>query len=277
MTDHTVDAVAFGRFEKAGWERAAAAYHDAVGDVTQQSIPALLDAVAAAPGVRLLDAATGPGYVAGAAAARGASAVGLDVADAMLDRARRAFPRVEFLAGDAQALPFADGAFDAVTIAFGLMHLARPELAVAEAHRVLRPGGRFGFAVWAPPDRALGIGIPLQAIQTHGRTDVPLPPGPPVYRYGDHAAARGVLEDAGFAGVEVVEVPQTWRLPSGAALLPAIRDATVRTAALLAAQDPGALDAIQRAAVEAAEAYRDGDAVALPMPAVVACGVKASG
>ena len=72
-----------------------------------------MDAVGLRQGVRLLDIATGPGYVAAAAAARGARAVGLDFAAPMVAHARTMNPAVEFQEGGAEALPFPDHSFDA--------------------------------------------------------------------------------------------------------------------------------------------------------------------
>ena len=63
---------AFHDFERSGWQRAAAHYADAFGSITSQAIPALVDAVGAAPGVHLLDVATGPGYLAAEAVAEAA-------------------------------------------------------------------------------------------------------------------------------------------------------------------------------------------------------------
>ena len=159
------DPSAFHDFEHAGWERAAAFYGDAFGALTAQTAPAVLDAAGAGPGSRLLDVCSGPGFIAAAAAARGATVSGLDFSSAMVAAARQRFPALTFREGDAEALPFDAGSFDAVTMNFGLLHLARPDTALAEAHRVLRPGGRYAFTVWAAPERAVGFGLALRAIE----------------------------------------------------------------------------------------------------------------
>src|SRR5262249_11743014 len=89
-------------------------------------------------------------------------------------------PSIDFRPGDAEALPFPDRRFDAVVMSFGLLHLGRPDQALAEAHRVLRPHGRIGFTVWAKPDEAVAVGIILPAIGRHERLHPPLlqPRGP---------------------------------------------------------------------------------------------------
>jgi SAM-dependent methyltransferase len=94
--------------------------------------------------------------------------------------------RQVLLHGDAEALPFSTsgaehsaGLFDAVTCNFGVLHLGRPEDFFAEAHRVLRPGGRLAFTVWAAPPATEGFAITLGALGEHGDPNVALPAGPP--------------------------------------------------------------------------------------------------
>ena len=167
-----IDLNAFHSFEHEGWQRAAEHYIGAFGEVTMQTAEPLLDAVGTGPGTRLLDVATGPGFVAAAAAARGAQVIGLDFSSAMIAAAARRHNGIVFREGDAEGLPFDPESFDAVVMNFGLLHLARPEAAIAEAARVLSPGGRYAFTVWAAPDQAVGFGIVLRAIERFGRLDV---------------------------------------------------------------------------------------------------------
>jgi SAM-dependent methyltransferase len=274
MTLPDPNPYAFRDFEHAGWERAAAFYIDAFGALTAQTAPAMLDAVRAAPGARLLDVASGPGFVAAAAAARGAIVTGLDFAAAMVDEARRRHPAIPFREGDAEALPFRDASFDAVVMNFGMLHLARPDAAIAEACRVLQPGGRYAFTVWAGPDKAVGFGMALRAIERYGRTNVPLPEGPPFFRFSDLAATRLTLEQAGFADVEVQELPLIWRVTSADEVFEALSRGGVRTAAVLRAQTPDALAAIRDAVRRGVEAYARDGGFEVPMPAVIAAGVR---
>jgi ubiquinone/menaquinone biosynthesis C-methylase UbiE len=83
----------------------------------------------------VLDVANGPGYVAARAAKQGAEVVGVDVAEAMVTLARQHHPELEFRRADAEALPFADGFFDAVVGNFLMHHLGRPEHAIARFAR----------------------------------------------------------------------------------------------------------------------------------------------
>jgi SAM-dependent methyltransferase len=78
-----------------------------------------------------------------------------------------------FVEGDAQQLEFADGSVDAVTMNFGILHLSEPDVALAEARRVLAPGGRFAFTAWIAEGNAQDE-ITDGAVAQHGvAVDVP--------------------------------------------------------------------------------------------------------
>jgi len=265
---------AFHEFEHAGWEQAATEYDRRFGELTMQSIGPLLDAAGAAPGLRLLDVACGPGYVAAAAARKGSSVVGVDFSSAMVTMARAANPELQFQEGDAEKLDLPDCSFDAVVMNFGMLHLEHPESAIAEAFRVLRPGGRYAFTVWDVPGKAVAFGIILQSIQSCGNMDVPMPEGPPFFRFSDPEESRRTLTAQGFVNVQTLQVPQSWMLESGEALLATFRTAAVRTAALLNAQTPAALKKIQAEILTRTEAFRVDDSITLPMPAILASALR---
>jgi demethylmenaquinone methyltransferase / 2-methoxy-6-polyprenyl-1,4-benzoquinol methylase len=111
------------------------------------------------PGQRGLDLCCGTGDVAFRLARTGAEVVGLDFSEAMLAVARKRMERaagtVQFLAGDAMSLPFPDGHFDAVTVAYGLRNLSSWETGLREMWRVAKPGGRLVVLDFGKPDQPL--------------------------------------------------------------------------------------------------------------------------
>ena len=116
---------------------------------------AVLDAVAPRPGERVLDLAAGTGTSSQPFADAGALVVPCDFSQGMLRVGKDARPALAFVAGDATRLPFADDAFDAVTISFGLRNIVDPDAGLREMLRVTRPGGRlvvceFSSPTWAP-------------------------------------------------------------------------------------------------------------------------------
>lgn len=259
----------FSAFERRGWETVAQPYHSYFGELTAQSNEALLDALEVRAGIKFLDVAAGPGYLAAAAARRGADVVGVDFAEAMIQQARHIYPDLRFQCGNAEDLPFPDMCFDALGISFGMLHFAHPEKALAEAFRVLRPGGRVAFTVWALPGKTVGFAMLLNAIEQHGRMDVPLPPGPPIFRFSDAHEAERALIEAGFAEVQVKEVEQTLRIRAPETPFDVLMSSTVRVAAILQAQSPQALASIRQAVSDAAQAYLVDGEVRVPMPCIL--------
>lgn len=97
------------------------------------------------PGERVLDIAAGTGTMSKQFADAGAQVTALDFSQGMIDEGLRRHgtnPRIEFVRGDATALPFDDASFDAASISFGLRNVQQPKLAIDEMLRVLKPGGR---------------------------------------------------------------------------------------------------------------------------------------
>jgi ubiquinone/menaquinone biosynthesis C-methylase UbiE len=118
-------------------------------------------------GQKVLDVGTGTGVVAITAARLGATVAGLDLTPELLALARQSAPiaglkDIEWKEGDAESLPFPDATFDAVLSQFGHMFAPRPEVALKEMLRVLKPGGRIALATW-PPEQFIGRAFSLTA------------------------------------------------------------------------------------------------------------------
>jgi len=144
------------------------------------------------PGTRLLDVGCGAGQLALIAARAGAEVTGCDIATNWLEQARtRAAAEgleITFEEGDAEALPFKDGQFDAVVSMFGAMFAPRPELVAAELTRVCRPGGTIDMANWTPS------GFIGQMFRTIARHIAPSGmPSPALW--GDEATVRERFSD----------------------------------------------------------------------------------
>jgi ubiquinone/menaquinone biosynthesis C-methylase UbiE len=121
--------------------------------------PRVADAAGLAPGQAVLDVACGTGVLAREAQRRVAPrgpVSGLDRNEGMIAVARRAAPGIAWRVGRAEAMPYADGTFDAVACQFGLMFFEDRVAALKEMRRVLRPGGRIAVAVWAALDNTPG-------------------------------------------------------------------------------------------------------------------------
>ncbi len=120
-----------------------------------------------APGQAVLDVGTGTGVVAITARRVGARVMGLDLTPELLAQARAGaamvgYDDIAWHEGDAEALPFPEASFDVVLSQFGHMFAPRPEVAVSEMLRVLKPGGTIAFATW-PGEQLIGRQFSLNA------------------------------------------------------------------------------------------------------------------
>lgn len=171
-----------------------------IGTLIHAAAEALVQAADFAAGSKVLDVATGSGNAALAAARCGCEVVGLDYVPALLARGREraAAERldVRFVEGDAEALPFADGAFDAVVSIYGAMFAPDAPRVAAELLRVVRPGGRIVMANWTP---AGFVGEMLRTVSRH----VPPPAGvTPPTAWGTESRLRELFGD-GLSSLEV--------------------------------------------------------------------------
>jgi SAM-dependent methyltransferase len=174
----------------------------------EQLLPAAREVVEVAgvrPGERVLDVGCGTGNAALLAAARGARVTAVDPAARLLDvgRARAAAEghEVEFLVGEAAALPVADGGFDVVLSVFAAIFAPDPEAALRDMTRVLAPDGRLVLSAWMPGGAISRMGqVAGQAV----RAAVGAPSAPPPFPWHDTDAVVGLASPLGLS-VEAAE------------------------------------------------------------------------
>jgi SAM-dependent methyltransferase len=270
-----IDADAFNAFEAAGWEGRVDAYDRFFSAITARLFDPLLDAAGVGPGTRLLDVATGPGHLPARAAEYGATPIGVDVAGAMLARASERYPALEFRRATAESLPFPDGVFDAVSGNFLLPHLARPERAMTEFVRVLRPGGAVALATWDVPANARLFGLFLDAVGEAGAAPpANLPAGPDVFRFADDAAFTELLSGAGLEAVEVSRVGFKHQFATFDEYWRALQDGTVRMSSLLYGQTDGTRVRIRSVLERRLREHRTATGFAVPVSVKIAMGRK---
>jgi SAM-dependent methyltransferase len=190
----------------------------------------------------------------------------------MVRRAALANPSIPFRVGSFEAIPAGAGAFDAVVGNFVLNHVGRPEAALSEARRVLRPGGWLALSSWEAPGRNRLLGLLVDAHAAAGAPPPPgLPPGPTNFRTDDEL--RALFDGAGFVDVGLVHIMFRAAVPDADTLWHGVLDSAVRVRPLVAGQPLDVQAAIRRAFDDLVAVHRQEDgALAIPVSVQVTRG-----
>ncbi len=258
--------------ELEGWDERAGTYEGLTARATTQAIPALLVSIRARVGIKVLDICTGPGFAAGAADAIGATAEGIDFAPSMIATASTRFPRLDFRVGDALALDAPDASYHAALCNFGVFHFTDPGVALGEAFRVLKPGGRYAFSQWASPKESALFGRVFGAILKHADMSR-VPPSPDAFAYSDTKKCRQAMSEAGFREIEITPVPSIYHGPADGFWAEFLQF-SVRAPIIMRQQTQEAAAAIETEITAAMAEFAQGGMLAIPMPSFVVSGVK---
>ena len=202
-------------------------------------------------------------------AATGAEVSGLDFSPEMLSLAAERAPVAKLHKGDAAALPFGDGSFDAVVCNFGMMHLPDQPRALLEIKRVLRPDGRFVMATWVGPEASPAFGAVFGAIKAHADFSA-APPQPDLFQFARPTVAQEMMAGAGLHMTAHEVVTPEWELASPGELFEIFLTATVGAAMLIKGQRQEVVEAIRNQITDTvAEKFADGAVYRVPVPVAV--------
>ena len=270
------DADRLRAFERSQHDTRADSYSEFFAPITALAIEPLLTALRLAPGMALLDVATGCGFLAADAARRGARVVAVDLSPGMLEKARNLHPDIDFRVGEVEHLPVPDGTLDAVVCSFGVGHFPWPEAAVAECTRSLKQGGRIALSWWAEPSRQRVQGVFRDAIAEVGAQPPPdMPKGHSPLRFCDAAELRGLLQGAGLVDVAVKDHEATHLVRDVDTLWRGGLGSLVMSTAAIVHQDAATQAAIRAALERRAAAYQTPNGLKLPIAFRIASGRKA--
>lgn len=268
------------------WSSGAAAWrkwHDPFAAMSRAATEAIVGAVRAVPGMRILDVASGTGEPAlalAAAVAPGGAVVATDLVTEMLadvgELGRRAgLTNLTTRQADAEALPFDNEVFDAVTCRFGVMNFADAPRALREMRRVLRPGGRTAFVAWGPRDQNPFFMVTTAPVLKRVQAPTPEPGAPNTFTFAQPGTLSAALQAAGFREVEEETRAIRWVWPGPAEEFWAAAAEYGPSFRQLARQLPP--EQVDEAIVEILtnlQGYSDGARVDFPAVIVVATGVR---
>jgi SAM-dependent methyltransferase len=248
---------AFKAAQRAGW-----AHFGPLAALTTEPAFSLVRFAGIKSGDRVLDVACGTGVVSVTAARHGARVTAVDLTPELLEIARQngrmANLSIDWHEGDVEALPFDSGGFDVVVSQYGHIFAPRPEVALNEMLRVLRPGGVIAFSTW-PPELYVGCVFALTA-----RYMPPPPPGvSPPAQWGDPTIVRERLGDRVRElrfDRDVMRVP-TLSLQHHREMFERTAGPVIKLVEMLSSSDPAKLEAFRRESEALAAEYYDGNVI----------------
>lgn len=264
------------------WSTVATAWDANADHVEAAKAPAtevMLDHLSLAPGDQVLELGAGPGLLSLRLAELvepGGTVLVSDVASGMVEVAARRtadLPHVSTAVLDASDIDRPDASFDVVVFRMGLMFTPDPSVALAEVRRVLAPGGRAGFMVWAGMEHNPWLTSLGMSAMAHGLTTAGPPVGPgEVFSLGDPERVGGLLRGAGFVEIVVEEVDIIQRFADTEEYLSRIGSLAPPLVAALAAAPAEVREKVHQSAGELVDQYASDHGLAVPGRAIVACG-----
>ena len=233
-------------------------------------------------GLRVLDLGSGTGYPALLSAQTvgpSGSVIGMDLAEQMLDAARRKAARlgltnVTFRTGDVTTLPFDANSFDAITSRFCLMFLPEIHKAAAEIVRVLRPGSWVATAVWSTPDKNPSIGLSMEAIKKVVELPPPDPTAPGIFRLAKPGDLAGMLQQAGLIDVIEQEFLAEWSYVSAEEYYTNLTEIAAPIQNLMAKLSATQTQEVKRLIIQAVTQYQRGSRIIFPIAVRMVEGCK---
>lgn len=253
------------------WDTGGSAYNS-ISHTVADAIEHCVIRLDPKPGESVLDVATGTGWAARRLAERGANVTGIDIGSALIDAARAyataARLNIRFEVADAEALPFENESFDAVTSTFGVMFTAKPEDAARELARVCRKGGRIALTTWPPDGTVAGLFKVMKPYMPE-----PFAPVPSPFDWGSKDRLQqlfGSHFDLKFeTGTTVL------REPSGQAAWALFASSYGPVKALAASLDPERHERFREEFIDYHDSFRTDLGIAMPRIYLMTLGIRA--
>lgn len=265
----------------AAWRKWERQHRIASGPATR----AIREAAQVRPGMQVLDLASGSGEPAlslAEAVGPGGHVTATDLVPEMLALAEegareRALRNIAFRQADAEALPFPDRSFDAVTCRFGIMYWPNVARGLREVRRLLRPGGRATFIAPGPFEQNPYFTTTIGVFRKYVQVPPPEPGAPDPFRFSTAGTLSAALREAAFHEVHEESRTIPWQFPGTAAQVwEYIRDRGAPFRRLFESLAPERRERVGREVLAAIRQYDDGQQVSFPFVIVLASAVNIS-
>jgi len=209
------------------------------------------------------------GFVASGLIRPGGKLISTDFAPAMVKRAegwaaKLGVTNAEFQVLDAERMDLETDSVDGVLCRWGYMLMSDPAAALRETRRVLRPGGRLAFSVFAGPDQNPWAARPAKALVEAGLMQPPTPGSPGILALGNRDRLEAMVKDAGFSEAAIEEVPVTWQFRDFDAFWQFLTGVAGAIAALIEALPPEKQLIAKEAIRSAVSDYETATGISLP-------------
>jgi SAM-dependent methyltransferase len=260
---------------KAVWDAMAPGWHarrEEILDVTRQVSEWMIRKLDPQSGDTVLELAAGvadTGLMAARLVGETGRVIVTDFAPEMLAAARRRAEELgeentEFRVLDAERMDLETDSVDGVLCRWGYMLMIDPAAAFAETRRVLRPGGRLAFSVFAAPERNPWASLVGRVLVTQGHIPPPDPEAPGIFAMADPGRIRELVMGAGFAEPEIEEIPLRWTFTDQDDYWRFITELAGAIASVLRTLPPEVQAQVREQVHEAAEPFRSGEGYDLP-------------
>jgi SAM-dependent methyltransferase len=251
---------------RADWDAVAPGWYaqrEALWEVSRPVSEWMIDRLDPQPGDTVLELAAGlgdTGLMAARLVGESGRVIVTDFAPEMVDAARRraeemGVENAEFRRLDAEGMDLATNSVDSVLCRWGFMLMVDPAQAFAETRRVLRPGGRLTFSVWAARERKPQISLPGAVLVELRLIPPPDPEAPGAFVMADPGRIRKLVVEAGFAEPEIEEIPFRWRFADQDAYWRFLMETAASFSRVLRTLSPEALSTVRERVHEATRPF----------------------
>ncbi len=266
---------AFRQRSRAAWGAVAHGWYKQREEIWKVSRPVsewMIKKLDPQPGDTVLELAAGlgdTGLMAAPLVGESGRVIITDFAPEMIAAARQraqemGMQNAEFRVLDAERMDLEANSMDGVLCRWGYMLTADPAAAFAETRRVLRPGGRLGFSVWADAKRNPALSLVGRVLVAQGHIPRPDPEEPGAFAMADPERIRQLVVGAGFAEPEIEEVSFRWPFADQDAHWHFLTESAANTSLVLRSLPPGARDTVRELVHEAARPFYSGEGYDFP-------------